>query len=345
MSVVSFKERRKKQLGIKSLGDQIRSGEVVNDIDPKLFIHGPSYMDCLTEKWSKRELMTVIGGSGVGKSSIALEIFRHILLNNDNPDSVVVFVSLEMTTQKIASRWRKMTADLPHLADRLYVISNYDENGKSRMLNTEDILNETRMIKEALEVDILSVCVDHLHIIAPTKGQGDDINKIAWRLKEIAVETNSFLIALAQTTKGKQGAYSDKPLDADAVYGASQLKWASSFMLSAHRPLGMLGDKALNCLAWGYVKVREKHPNDPLHVGVYQLLKYNESTGTLDEMSRDDMLFFNNQYSQVLELKQNMEEESDFALYNTKVDGKAISDREQMLESGVKEEDRKKHLI
>lgn len=341
---INFKERRKQQLGIKSLGDQIRSGEIVNTIDPSLFIHGPDYMDCLVEEWSKKEMMGIVGGSGVGKSSIALEIFRHILLNNDNPDSVCIFVSLEMTTQKIAARWRKMNKDTPELADRLYVISNYGENGKSKMLTTEGILNEVNTIKDALEVDVLSTCIDHLHIITPSKGQGDDINKIAWRLKELSVELNTFLIVLAQTTKGKQGAYSDKPLDADSVYGASQLKWAVSFLISCHKPLGMLGDKAVNCLAWGYVKIREKHKEDPISVGVYQLLKYNEDTGTLGEMSFDDMLFFNNQYKEVIAIKDSIEEESDFALYNTKIDGKAISDREQLAVQGLSYKN-KEHLI
>lgn len=329
---MSFIAKRKQQLGISSLGDLIRAGKIRTEKDSNLFIHGPNDFDCLVDKWARKEVMGLIGPSGGGKTQLTLGWFRDILLNSNDPNSVCVFVSLEMTTDKIAQRWIKMNQDTPELADRLYIISNYDEKGKAKMLTTETILKEAEQIQNALEVDIISMGVDHLHIIEFHQGQGADYNKVCARVKELAVELNTFIVLLSQTTKGKSGAYSDKPLDADASYNCSQFKWVSSYVITIHLPLGALaGSCDLNVLAWAYQKIREKDLKDGTQVGVFNLLKYNMDNGRLTKLDRDDMFRFSNYYKQVEDIRRETEEDEGYAIYNTKINGKALSDREAML--------------
>ena len=147
---MNFAEKRKKQSGIFSLGDKRRAGLVTGGLNPALFVNGPEEFDCLVNKWSRQELLGLIGDSGVGKSEVVLAMFKVILENN--PDSNAIYVSLEMTDQKISERWYKMTKDNPELGDRLFIISRYDDNGKSRKVSMEWIKRELNRYRENLGV-------------------------------------------------------------------------------------------------------------------------------------------------------------------------------------------------
>ena len=56
---MNFLEKRKNQLGIKSLGDLRREGKVSGGINPALFVHGPELFDLLVNKWARAEVMGV----------------------------------------------------------------------------------------------------------------------------------------------------------------------------------------------------------------------------------------------------------------------------------------------
>lgn len=70
---MSFRDRRKKQLNIKSLGDMMRNGEVKDtsstaiSVDVTKFILGPEYLDNFVRKWSFGDLIGILAGAGVGK--------------------------------------------------------------------------------------------------------------------------------------------------------------------------------------------------------------------------------------------------------------------------------------
>lgn len=317
---MEFKEARIKQLGIKSLGEMIRSGKVSMFKDPSSFVYGPESMDCLNDKWSKKEVLGLIGGSGAGKTQIVMDIFRNILQNSKDPNSIVIFVSLEMTVNRIAERWQNLVGPDSPLTDRLYVVSNFDDNDKARCLTTAGILNECLRIKHILGVEIESVCIDHLHIITPSSKE--TLNDICQRIKDLAVETNSFTILLSQTTKGKGGALCDKPLDKDASFGCSQFAWIASYVITIHQPLASVQSETdLRCLSWGYAKVREKHKNDKIQTGQFQLLHYDIETGQLRKMTKDELFIFSNYYQLVLERRaEEQEDDVERVNYNMKIE-------------------------
>lgn len=65
--VMNFDEKRKKQLGIKSLGDLKRSGIVSGEIDRSKFVNGPKKIDCLVRPWHRGDMTGILAGTGIGK--------------------------------------------------------------------------------------------------------------------------------------------------------------------------------------------------------------------------------------------------------------------------------------
>lgn len=294
----SFMDKRKSQMGISSLGDLRRSGKVTGAINPKMFVHGPPDFDCLTNKWSRQELLGLIGDSGCGKSEIVLYFFKSILKNN--PNSCAVYVSLEMTDEKISQRWFAMTEDCPEIADRMYIISRYDEQGKSREISMKWIKKELVKYKEVIG-DVAVFAIDHIHCL----GENDPstLNSIMITMKEMAVEMNAFGIPMAQVNKSS-GQKGEVPLDADAVLGCSQFKYIASDIIQIHRPILRLEEEAkMSVMSYGYCKVREAHKGDKLKRGQNKLMLYDINDRSFRKMSSAELSTFKLYYNELLAMK------------------------------------------
>lgn len=334
---MNFAEKRRSQAGIRSLGELRRKGKVKRGSDPDLFVHGTPEFDCLVHKWSRKEVLGVIGDSGVGKSEVVLQIMKDILISN--PDSCGVYVSLEMTDQEIAKRWFDMTGDDEDLADRLFILSRYDEEGKSR----EGI--SMRWIKENLNIykdaigDVSCFCIDHIHVI----GENDPstLNSIMIQTKEMAVNLNALAIPMAQVNKSA-GGKGEIPLDADSVLACSQFKYIANNIIQIHRPILRLEEDAkLSVLGWGYAKVREAHKNDEVKRGQNKLLAYDRDLRMLRKMTTEEYTVFKLYYNTLLEMKSAEERNKAFSYDLTKEvkgkDGKVVQIKE--IFSGDKAED------
>jgi hypothetical protein len=275
-----------------------RTGVVTGGLNPALFVQGPDEFDCLVNKWSRQELLGLIGDSGVGKSEVTLSFFKSILKNN--PNSSAIYVSLEMTDEKIAQRWFKMTEKDPDLADRLFIISRYDRDGKSRVIDIKWIKKEMLKYKEVVG-DIVVFAIDHIHVL----GENDPstLNSIMITLKEMAVEMNSFGIPMAQVNKGS-GQKGEVPLDADAVLGCSQFKYVCSDIMQIHRPILRLEEEAgLSVMAWGYCKVREADKADKVKRGQNKLLLYDIMERGFRKMTTGEFKIFKSWYNDLLDMK------------------------------------------
>ena len=75
---MNFADRRKKQLGIVSASEYRKSLEEIPD-NPEDFIHGPEWLDCLEHKWRYGEMLGILSGPGVGKTTVSLEILRAVM--------------------------------------------------------------------------------------------------------------------------------------------------------------------------------------------------------------------------------------------------------------------------
>lgn len=310
---MEFMQKRREQLGIKSLGDLKREGAVTDGINPAMFVHGPEAFDCLVNKWSRQELLGLIGDSGVGKSEVVLSIFKVILANN--PTSCAVYVSLEMTDQKLSERWHKMTKDNPELADRLFILSRYDSNNKSREVSMGWIKKELIKYKTVID-DIIVFAVDHIHVL----GENDPstLNSMMVSLKEMAVELNAFGIPMAQVNKGS-GQKGEVPLDADSVLACSQFKYICSDIIQIHRPILRFEEHAkMSVMGWGYAKIREANKEDKVRRGQNRLLLYDIDIRDLRKMTTPEYTTFKTWYNELLAAKSSEDRNQAFTYDITK---------------------------
>ena len=333
---MNLQDKRKKQNGIRSLGDLKRSGRVTAGLNPELLVHGPKEFDCLISGWCRQEVMGLEGDSGTGKSEVALAILKSILENNPEPSCV--YVSLEMTDQKLSERWFKMTEGNPELADRLYIISRYDDEGKTKPVSMKWIKAELVRYQEVVG-DIAAFALDHIHCI----GENDPstLNSIMIMLKEMAVEMNAFGIAMAQVNKSS-GQKGEVPLDADAVLGCSQFKYICSDIIQIHRPILRLEEEAgISVLGWGYAKIREMHKDDKVKRGQNKLLIYDNDIRALRSLTTAEYSVFKLYYNTLLEMK-SAEERNKAFTYDLKKeiitkDGRTIEISEKFSGDGADE--------
>ena len=213
---MNLDNKRVEQSGIRSLGDMKRQGLVSGKVDPKKFVRGPIKMDCLERPWQRGDITGILAGAGSGKTSSVLYILKHILMNN--PEGIVIFVSLEMTFSEISEKWDKATEDTPELADRLYIVGNYDDEGRSKNLSIADIKFELLNIKEVLNETVHAFVIDHLLEI--DLNGGVDYNPVCKKIKDLSIELDSHCFLLSQTTKGKGAG--DVPVPKDGCFGPSR---------------------------------------------------------------------------------------------------------------------------
>lgn len=295
-------QKRKEQMKVMSMGDMLRSGKITGTVDVTKLIHGPKNFDCLERPWSRGDITMIYAGAGIGKTSTILYIYKHILLNN--PNGVVVFVSLEMTAQEIAEKWTKLIADAPELSDRFFIVENYDEQGISKMLTVENIKYELKKIKETLNETIIATTVDHLHQI--NNNGSPDFNPVMDALKVLAVEVDTHLFVPSQTTKGK--GVGDIPVPKDGCFGTSKAEWLATHILTIFQPLLRVQKEAdLPILAWQYAKIRYKNKGDKVRENMNYLLYFEHDTQNLRDLSRQEKADFEMFYEKVLELRANEE--------------------------------------
>ena len=301
---MNFLEQRKKQLGIKSIGEKVRDKTIKSEIDTSLYVHGPEHFDHLTNRWARKETMFILGGSGGGKTALTLYFFKEILQNNPDPNSICIFFSLELTEEQIYKNWKKVIGKNHELSNRLYVVSNFDDEGKPRDITTGGILAESLKIKNGLGADVLCVALDHLQIVCESS-MNESINRVCGKLRQISVELDTLFIVLSQTTKVNQAEYSDIPLFKSDGFGGSAITWYATWIISIHQPLKRVYDEArLPILAWSYVKIRYQDPKDGGVENKFKLMYYDVDTGTPRKMSRDELHLFNQYYALVIQKRE-----------------------------------------
>jgi hypothetical protein len=301
--MTSFMDKRKSQMGIRSLGDMKREGMITGKVDPSKFVHGPKKLDCLVRPWHRGDMTGILAGSGVGKTSFSLDILKAILLNNK--DGIVAFVSLEMTAAEIAEKWEKMTESTPEISDRFFIVENYDEEGKSRELTVSMVKHELKKIKEVIGQTLIAYVFDHLHEVS-INGAVKDFNPVCRELKNMTVELDAHGFILSQTTKGKGGG--DVPVPKDGCFGTSRYENLMTNIVTIFQPLLRVQRECdLPILGYQYAKIRYKNKGDKVRENMNYLSYFEYDTESLRELTRQEKADFAMYYEKVLELRQNEE--------------------------------------
>lgn len=193
------------------------------------------YLDATHHGFRLGEIIGLIAGSGVGKTAIALNMFRGFV--KKNPEHHHFFVALEQPAHEIAERWRLICADEPELHDKVHVIDNYDAKGNFRHLSLDVIQDYLLKFKAITGKKLGCVVIDHINALKKkTKDETAGIIEICQAMKPFAVQTNTLLIMQSQTTRSKAG-IGDLELNKDAAYGTVYFESYCDYLITLWQPL------------------------------------------------------------------------------------------------------------
>lgn len=263
-------------------------------------VRGPEYFDCLTNKWQKKQVMGIIAGTGVGKTSLVLEVVAESIDNTPESDDLSVLFSLEMPVSEMVGRWIKLVGKGSPKAKRLYMFGNEDEKGNPRPLGLQEMHEIVTELKQLTGKNISFVVIDHIALVSrkidmrkkytfgvhndQNAGYGDtrtlSLNIIATQLKPLAKMLDCFIIALTQTTKEK--GKGDIPIEKDGAKGISDYEEIMDYIVTVWQPLMRVQTMTPNHFtAWQYTKIRNKSENDPVRCYEPKLLTFEMATGHL----------------------------------------------------------------
>jgi len=214
-------------------------------------------LDNLTAGFQKSELIIIAARPSVGKTAFALNIVRHIAVEQKQP---TLFVSLEQAKVELAERLlccqsrvdshkiRKGGASLQREdIDKLIAANDIlrgsagsglvklfiDDNAQQTMLR---IAANARRLK--LKHDLKLVVIDYLQLIEPESRKDprqEQVAQISRRLKFLARELKIPVIALAQVNRGSEDRQDHTPRLSDLRESGSIEQDADTVMI-LHRP-------------------------------------------------------------------------------------------------------------
>ncbi len=298
---------------VPSAAQMVKSGILSNKRGR--LVKGPSYLDCNHNRWRTGQLFGLIGSPGVGKSSVSLDMFYEMIKNNPQDEEIFIFFSLEMASHEVVEKWQALTWNEPHLSERLYVVSNEDQDGNSKYINLQDVYHYTKDISKVSGQKVKAICIDHGGLLNPSVdvtrkptfgldkrdelGYGN-VKTMSERdkpqfIKSLAKELDVFCILQSQTSKERAGE-GDIPLGLGAAYGVSQYEQSMDLILTIWQPLRRIRFKSdLTCTAFQICKNRNQHKLDKVRPFDARVLHIDLDTGKLRNLT-------NGEYSEFLEL-------------------------------------------
>jgi len=225
--------------------DQLALGEKTNTGLPTGYVD----LDEITSGLINSELVIVAARPSVGKTAIALNIVRNIVVDSKEP---AFFVSLEQARIELAERLlvcqarvdshklrkgRLSSDDMDKLIEAGDVLRNaklfIDDTPSQSMLR---IAANARRLK--LREKIKIVVIDYLQLIEPDNRRDprqEQVAQISRRLKFLARELKIPVVALAQVNRGPEDRQDHKPRLADLRESGS-LEQDADTVLMLHRP-------------------------------------------------------------------------------------------------------------
>lgn len=306
------------RLGIRSLGDRVRSNEISKGWDTTKRINSAPYSDKLERPFLRGDITGILAPSGVGKTTYCINDIFWQLVNN--PSGICAMFVLEQDASEINEKWESLTIDHPTLADRFYIFSNFDDDmiGKESM-SILDIKHKAKTLKNVTGETLISVCIDHLHLI---RNNAADFNPIMIEIKKMAKELDTHIHVVSQTQKANQ--IIDLPVPRTGCYNCSQFEWNVSNIISIFQPLSRVQSEAnLPLLGYQFCKIRYKNTKDEIKENMNYLLYFDHDTQGLRELTPNEKTEFSHWYEKVIELRQNEEKYKSFQFdLSTTIKGK-----------------------
>lgn len=293
----------KKELRVNSVRDILGKKESIDAPRFPCFKH----FDGTDHGFRLTEVLGLIGGSGAGKTTVALNFFGGFVIENMGKDYVHLFVSLEQPKEEIASRWLKFANDDALMQDSVYILDNFTDDGQYRDLGLMDIMEHVLALEEGTGKKVGCVTIDHIGVLRHDSkfGEVEGLKEICKQMKTFATATNTFLIMQSQTSREKAG-IGDIELDKDAAYGTTKFEWYCDYIVTTWQPLKRIYPEKphMTITAYKFCKIRKQNVlKDTIKVDEPRALMYEPNTERLRELTETEALQFKMCQTQVINIR------------------------------------------
>lgn len=239
------------------------------------------------------QVLGLVAGSGVGKTALALNMFKGFVASNPGHDHF--FVPLEQPGREIAMRWQKMCGENKALYNKVHIISNYDQNGDFRDLSLTEIQDYIIRFQKKTNKKIGCVVIDHIGVLKNDNklGIAEGKKHISKAMKSFAVKTNTFLIMQSQTSREKAG-IGDLELNKDAAIDTSSFEHFVDYLVTMWQPVKrMYSAGAPTVMAYKFCKIRHKNQlKDAIKEDDCYTLLFDTETELVKQMTQQDKTSF-----------------------------------------------------
>jgi hypothetical protein len=245
------------------------------------------------------QVIGLVAGSGVGKTAMALNMFRWFV--ERNPEYVHFFIPLEQPAREIADRWGTMCGADTRLHDKVHIVDNYAEDGTFRHLSFDEIKEYVLKFQRVTGKKIGCIVIDHIGALKKkgSDGENQDLMDICHSMKAFAISTNTMLVMQSQAPREKAGA-GDLELNKDAAYGTVYFESYCDYLITIWQPLKRCHseDKCPTVTSFKFCKIRhKKQTRDKIQEDVNYRLFFDPETEHFRDLTQDEEKsfdFFNN---------------------------------------------------
>lgn len=225
-------------------------------------IFGHPMFDAHYKGYRLGEIIGLIGGSGIGKSTFSLNMFKWFV--ERNPDLIHVFVSLEEPKESISEKWALICGNNKVLHSKVKIIGNRGKDNLTKRLSLWQIRDQITKMENLYKQKVGCVVIDHIGVLdqigqdgKPYRDKG--LEKVCADMQALTQSTNTFLIMLSQTSRSKAG-IGDIELDKDAAFGTVFFEAYCDYVMTTWQPLKRIYKEApyMSVNAFKYCKIRPK---------------------------------------------------------------------------------------
>jgi len=253
------------------------------------------------------ELITLTGGTGLGKSSVTRELEHHLIKNTTDNVGIIALeedwrrtidgiLSIEANARLYVDEEREKFSkeELDKMFDILYDGENKNRVWVHSHFGTNDIDDIfTKLRFMIIGCDCRWVVVDHLHMLVSAVHDGDErraIDTIMTRLRSLVEETGAGIILVSHLRRvdGNKGHENGIEVSLSHLRGSNSIGQLSDCVIALER--NQQSDDEDEARTTKLRVLKSRYTGD---VGLASRVIYDGETGRLSELSDDDIEFDN----------------------------------------------------
>ena len=249
----------------------------------------------------KGELVTLTGGTGLGKSSVTRELEHHLIKTTKDNVGIVALeenwqrtadgiLSIEAEDRIYLNEKRKNYSDeqLENLFDRVIEKGRVYIHAHLGATDIDEIFSKLRYIIVGCQCEW--VIVDHLHMLVNVLTEGDErrgIDMLMNKLRSLVEETGvgMILVSHLRRAQGDKGHEKGIEVSLSHLKGSQGIAQLSDCVIALERNQQALDPEQANT-----TKVRVLKSRYTGDTGLACSLKYNSTTGRLFESAEDEKI-------------------------------------------------------